>query len=94
MFRGKDYSRARTQLEEQLGVSEKLGTRAETMRIRYWLATSLRLGGDSAQAATAYGEVIRILDDARKEPGAQDLLLRADLKHIYEDSKRRAQAKT
>jgi tetratricopeptide (TPR) repeat protein len=94
MMNSKNYSAARQELEQQLGKSEKLGLRMQTARIHYLVGTSLRLNGDKGEASSQYREAVRLLDDIRKEPGAEKLLDRADLKFIYEESTRWSQLKT
>ena len=92
MINSKDYTHARETLERNLGPSEKMGLRMQTAKIRYLLGTSLRLSGHSADAAAQYREFTRLLDDMKKEAGAEKLLERADLKSIYEESTRWASA--
>ena len=58
----------------------------ESAKIHYLLAVSLRLSGRSAEAAGQYGETLRLLDQAKQEPGAGHLLQRSDLGFIYSDS--------
>jgi tetratricopeptide (TPR) repeat protein len=93
LVKGKDYTHARPQLEQLLGLSDKLGSRMETARIQYLLGNSLRLEGKESDGASHYREVVRILDEIKKEPGAQDLLQRADLKALYDDAARWATSK-
>ncbi len=90
MVKSKDYEHARQTLEQLLGQSDKLGLRMETARIQYLLATAIRLSGNAGDSASHYREVVRILDEAKKEPGAQDLLQRSDLKPLYDDAVRRS----
>lgn len=78
--------RIRQQLDQLLGKSEKLGVRMESAKIHYLLGTSLRAAGDAAAAAGQYKQTVTILDDIKREPGAEHLLERSDLKAIYEDS--------
>jgi serine/threonine protein kinase/tetratricopeptide (TPR) repeat protein len=91
MVTAKDYTRARQELEPLLGKSEKLGVRVETVRIHYLLGTSLRLTGDPSGAAGHYRQTITMLDDIKKEPGAEHVLERADLKSIYGEATRWSQ---
>jgi len=88
MINAKDYLHARQELDRKLDVSEKLGLRLQTARIHYLLGNLLRLTGNSAEATTQYRQALQLLGDIRKEPGAQDLILRADLKPMYDDSTR------
>src|SRR5207253_3909320 len=88
MINNKDYTHARETLERTLGSSEKLGLRMQSAKIHYLLGTSLRLSGKAADAAAQYRETVRLLDDMKKEAGAEKLLERADLKSAYEESTR------
>src|SRR5262249_14559948 len=82
----KDYARARQELERALSRSEKLGSRLETARIHYLLGNAIRLGGSPRDAASQYGQALRLLDEMKKEAGAEHLLDRSDLKALYADA--------
>jgi len=84
----KDYSRARQELEPVLAKAEKLGLRTLLAKDNYLLATALRAAGNGTEATSHYREVLRLLDEIRKEPGAEKVIERADLKSIYTDSTR------
>ncbi len=88
MIGAKDYSHARQELERALGRSERLGLRLETARIHYLLGSAIRLGGNPADAAGQYQQARQLLDDMKKEQGAEHLLDRSDLRPIYEDAAR------
>jgi tetratricopeptide (TPR) repeat protein len=88
MINAKDFNHARDTLERSLGASEKLGMRMQTVKIQYLLGNSIRLSGDITNAAGHYREAVRMLDEIKKDPGAEKLLERADLKSIYEESAR------
>jgi tetratricopeptide (TPR) repeat protein len=85
MAKGKE-ARSRAELERLLGQSEKLGAIMETARLQYLLGNSLRLGSNESESASHYREALRILDEIKSEPGAQDLLKRSDLKSLYEEA--------
>ena len=85
--------RGRQDLEQLLGKSERLGVRMESARIHYLLASSLRATGDVGAAAGQYKQTLTILDDVKREPGAEHLLERSDLKAIYDDATTGAQQK-
>jgi serine/threonine protein kinase/tetratricopeptide (TPR) repeat protein len=91
LIKNKDYPHARQQLQRNLGRSEKLGLRLENARIHYLSGTALRLSGDAAAAAAQYREALHLLDDIRKEPGAENVVERYDLKPIYAEATRFAQ---
>jgi tetratricopeptide (TPR) repeat protein/predicted Ser/Thr protein kinase len=84
----KGYARARQQLEHSLGNSEKLGLRMQSARIHYLLGTSLRLSGNSSEAASQYREALSVLDEIKSEPGADHLLERSDVHTIYTEATR------
>ncbi len=83
--------KARPELEQLLNRSEKLGTRVETAKIRCLLGNLLKASGDTNGAVGQYKQTLSILDEIRKEPGADHLLERADLKAIYDDATRGSQ---
>jgi tetratricopeptide (TPR) repeat protein len=84
----KYYSRARQELEHAMGVSEKLGVRLESARIHYLLGSALRLSGNSGDAAGQYRQAVQLLEDMKKESGAEHLLERSDLRAIHEEATR------
>jgi tetratricopeptide (TPR) repeat protein len=87
----KDYSRARQELEPALGKAEKLGLRTLLARDHYFLGTALRETGNGTEATGHYREALRLLDEIRKEAGAEKVIERADLKPIYAESTRWSQ---
>jgi serine/threonine protein kinase/Tfp pilus assembly protein PilF len=92
LVNAKDYSRARQALEPALGKAEKLGLRTLLARDHYLLATALRATGNGTEATPHYREALRVLDEIRKEAGAEKVIERADLKPIYAESTRWSQA--
>jgi tetratricopeptide (TPR) repeat protein len=84
----KDYAKAQRDLEQSLTATEKAGMRLDTARIYYLLGESARLGGspDKSRASSYYGEAVRLLDTIRLDPGAENILHRADLKAIYDNA--------
>jgi serine/threonine protein kinase/tetratricopeptide (TPR) repeat protein len=88
LVNSKDYSRARQELEPALGKAEKLGLRTLLARDHYLLGTTLRLTGNGTEATGHYREALRLLDEARKEAGAEKVIERSDLKTIYTEAAR------
>jgi len=84
----KDFARARQAIKPTLNTSEKLGMRILQVRAHYVLGALLRLSGNSAEASGQYQQALRLLEESRKEPGAENLLHRADLGSLYEDATR------
>jgi tetratricopeptide (TPR) repeat protein len=91
LVNNKDYSRARQEIEPALGKAEKLGLRTLLAKDHYLLATALRATGNGTEATPHYREALRLLDEIRKEAGAERVIERADLKPIYTDSTRWSQ---
>jgi len=91
LVNNKDYSRARQELEPALGKAEKLGLRTLLAKDHYLLATALRATGNGTEATPHYREALRLLDEIRKEAGAEKVIERADLKPIYAESTRWSQ---
>jgi serine/threonine protein kinase/tetratricopeptide (TPR) repeat protein len=90
----KDYSNARQKLEAALGRAEKLGLRTLQVRGHYLLATALQATASESEATGHYREALRLLEEIRKEAGAEKVIGRADLKPIYEQSTRWSQPDT
>jgi tetratricopeptide (TPR) repeat protein/predicted Ser/Thr protein kinase len=91
LVNNKDHSRARQELEPALGKAEKLGLRTLLAKDHYLLATALRATGNGTEATPHYREALRLLDEIRKEAGAEKIIERADLKPIYAESTRWSQ---
>ena len=84
----KDYSRTRQDLERTLLRSDKLGMRPLTANAQYLLGIALRLSGSQKDAGQHYKESVRLLDEIRKEAGAEKVLQRSDLNSIYNEASR------
>jgi len=88
MINGKNYSASLHELEQQLGKSEKLGLRLQSARIQYLLGYALRLSGNAGEAAGHYRQALGLIDDMRKDAGAEKLLERSDLKSMFSEASR------
>ena len=84
----KDYSGARQVLQEAATPAEKSGMRLRLARIYYLEATASRLSGNSGDAWNEYRQSLALLNAIRSEPGAENILRRADLKAIFDDCNR------
>jgi serine/threonine protein kinase/tetratricopeptide (TPR) repeat protein len=91
LIENKDYSHARQELQRNLSRSEKLGLRLQNAKIHYLLGSALRLSGTASEATPQYREAVRLLDEIGKEPGAEHILERYDLKPIYAEATKFAQ---
>jgi len=92
LISNKDYAHAQQELQSDLSKSEKLGSRYETAQIHYLLGKVLHLTGDNAQATAEYRQAVSLIEDIRKEPGAEKLLQRADTQKIYAEASQSATA--
>jgi tetratricopeptide (TPR) repeat protein len=91
MMQNHDDTHARQELERALLRSDKLGQQELSAKAHYLLATIARNSGNLVEAKDDYQWVVRTLDTMKKEPGAEKLLLRSDLKLMYEESTRGTQ---
>ena len=82
----KDYAHARQQLEAVLNASEKLGLRAETARIHCLLGDAFRLSGNNSDANRQYQSAFGIFEELKKDPGAEHILDRSDLRTMYAEA--------
>jgi tetratricopeptide (TPR) repeat protein/predicted Ser/Thr protein kinase len=88
LIQTKDYVHARQVLQEAAGPAEKSGMRLRLARIYYLEATASRLSGNTADAWNEYRQAASLLNAVRNEPGAENILRRADLKAIFDDCNR------
>ncbi len=92
MIRSHDSARAEQELRRVLLRADKIGLKPLRARAHYLLGSALRASGNQTEAEQHYGSTVQLLDEMRKEPGADKILQRADFKTMYEDSTRWSQA--
>jgi eukaryotic-like serine/threonine-protein kinase len=92
MMQRHDNNHAHQELQRALLRSEKLGQQYLSARAHYLLATIARASSNRTEAQASYRSVVRSLDTMQKEPGAEKLLQRPDLKLMYEESSHWLQA--
>jgi eukaryotic-like serine/threonine-protein kinase len=83
MINSKDYAGASRVLDQALNTSEKLGIRLQTALIHFQLGNLSKQKGDASSAAAEYKQAASLLDEIKKEQGAEHTLDRADLKAVY-----------
>jgi serine/threonine protein kinase/tetratricopeptide (TPR) repeat protein len=83
MINSKDYPGASRVLDQALNTSEKLGVRLQTALVHFQLGNLAKQKGDASAAAAEYKQAASLLDDIKKEQGAEHTLDRADLKAVY-----------
>jgi len=93
MIERKGYAEAQQELQTDLGKSEQLGSRYQSARIHYLLASALRLGGNGSDASEQYRLALSSIEDMRKDAGGEKLLERSDLKSMFTEASRFASAK-
>src|SRR5262249_51027867 len=93
MIARKDHAASQRELQTALGKSEKLGSRYQSARIHYLLGVAMRMSGNKADAPQQYGAALNLLNDMQKDPGAEKLLERADLKGMFTEATKLAPAK-
>jgi serine/threonine protein kinase/tetratricopeptide (TPR) repeat protein len=86
MLQARDAAHAREELGRALLRSDKLGQQALSAQAHYLLGTIGRETKDNAEARDQFRWVVNTLDTMKKDQGAENLLQRADLKQMYEDS--------
>jgi eukaryotic-like serine/threonine-protein kinase len=84
----KDYTQADHDLEQNLARAQRAGVRFGLARIYYLLGTSARLNGNGERAADYYSQAARSLEGVRGDSGAENILRRADVKTMYDESGR------
>ncbi len=86
MLQARDATHARQELDRALLRADKLGQQALSAQAHYLLGTIARAGKDSSEARDNFRSMVNALDTMTKEPGAENLLQRSDLKRMYEDA--------
>ncbi|MFZ3371099.1 MAG: tetratricopeptide repeat protein, partial [Candidatus Sulfotelmatobacter sp.] len=84
----KDYARARQLLDRAILQSEKLGLRPLLIQAHFSLAKMLAAQGITAEASHHYQQALGLLADLAKDPGADKIMDRSDLKAIHSESDR------
>ncbi|MFY9911271.1 MAG: tetratricopeptide repeat protein, partial [Candidatus Sulfotelmatobacter sp.] len=92
MMQNHDYAHARQELQHALLLADNFGQQPLSVQAHYLLATIARDSGNNADAQDHYRSVISTLDTMKKEPGAEKLLQRTDLKLMYDESSHWSQA--
>src|SRR5271166_3993757 len=78
---------ARQQLEDALSQAGGLGMQVEVARAQYLMGKALIATGKPKEAASHYAEAAKILQSLSKQPGAEHILDRPDLKNIYAEAR-------
>ena len=84
MMQGRDRDKARQELQRALLRADKLGLQPLSARAHYLLALIAQSSGNGSEAQDNFRETLRLLDTMKKDPGAENLMQRADLKAMYD----------
>ena len=92
MIQSHDNAHAQQELGRALLRADKIGLKPLSARAHYLLGTALSASGDQAEAQQHYRTAVQLLDEMRKEPGAEKILQRWDFKNMYDEATRGSQA--
>jgi tetratricopeptide (TPR) repeat protein len=84
----KDYAGAQQKLSRAILQAEKMELRPLLVNAHFLMGKLLRQKGSPAEATQHYGKAVSLLNSLQKEPGADRILQRADLKTILTESDR------
>jgi tetratricopeptide (TPR) repeat protein/predicted Ser/Thr protein kinase len=93
LLHDKNYSQAASEAQRVLAQSELQSLRMLMASAHYLLGSASRSSGNQSEAAGHFRDAVRIWDEVRKEPGAEKILDRADLKSFYADASQPPTAK-
>ena len=77
MIQNHDNAHAQQELERALLRADKIGLKPLSAKAHYLLGTVLRASGNQVEAQQHYRDALQLLDDMRKEPGADKILQRS-----------------
>jgi tetratricopeptide (TPR) repeat protein len=86
MIRNHDNERAQQELARALLRADKIGLKPLSTKAHFLLGAALRASGNQAEAWQQYRSTLQLLDDMRKEPGADKILQRSDFKAMYDEA--------
>jgi serine/threonine protein kinase/tetratricopeptide (TPR) repeat protein len=86
LLHDKNYSDANREAQKALGQSDAQSLRMQLAREHYVLGMATRSSGNQTEAAGHFRNAVQIWDEIRKEPGAEKILDRGDLKSMYAES--------
>ncbi len=92
MIRNHDNAHAQQELKRALLRTEKIGLKPLSAKAHFLLANALRESGNQPEAQGEYRSTLNLLDEMRKQPGADKILQRSDFKAMYDEATRGSQA--
>ncbi len=91
MAQSHDSTHARQELGRALLRSDKWGAKPLSAQAHFVLANIARESGNNSDAQDNYRAVLQLLDDMRKEAGADKILERSDFKTMFDEATRWSQ---
>jgi TolA-binding protein len=88
MIQSNDIAHAQPELARALLRADKIGLKALSAKAHYLLGNALRASGNQVEAQHNYRTTVQLLDEMRKEPGAEKILQRLDFKNMYDEATR------
>ena len=92
MLQNHDNAQAQQELRRALVRADKIGLKPLSAKANFLLGAALRASGNQAEAQQHDRTTVQLLDDMRKEPGADKILQRSDFKTMYDEATRGSQA--
>jgi serine/threonine protein kinase/tetratricopeptide (TPR) repeat protein len=86
MLQAHDATHARQEIDRALLRSDKLGQQALSAHAHYLLGMIARDSKNNADTLDNFRWVVNTLDGMKKDPGAENLLTRDDMKRMYADA--------
>jgi tetratricopeptide (TPR) repeat protein len=88
MLQSHDNAHAQQELARALLRADRIGLKPLSAKANYLLGAAFRASGNQADAQQHYRTTVQLLDDMRKEPGADKILQRSDFKAMYDEATR------
>ncbi|KAA6460341.1 tetratricopeptide repeat protein [Acidobacteria bacterium AB60] len=86
MLQARDAAHARQEIDRALLRADKLGQQPLSAHAHYLLGAIARDNKNNTDARDNFRWVVNTLDGMKKDPGAENLLLRDDMKKMYADA--------
>ena len=86
MLQSHDDTHAQQELGHALLRADNIGLKPLSAEANYLLGVSLRASGNQADAQQHYRATVQLVDEMRKEPGADKILERSDFKRMYDEA--------
>jgi eukaryotic-like serine/threonine-protein kinase len=92
LFQNHDNAHAQQELQRALLRADKIGLKPLSATANYLLGNVLTAAGNQVDAQQHYQTTVQLLNDMRKDPGAEKVLQRSDFKAMYDEATRQSPA--